>query len=234
MADEAKKKAAPPIADKAANAAGDAPKEGEQRAPESTAKTTKKLSPLVLAMSAVVSLVIFLAVFSYFMGVFDAKPPASVKPAASAPPTGDTVPAMPAPYYSEFGRAAAGMEEAARDTSRVDTAAVLADLDRRRQELAVEAASVQAEKRELQRLKSEVERLLARQSGVANEKVLYMAKLLDGMKPEELTPLMTKLDNSTILAVLPNMKPQNASKVLALLPPERAAEIATQLLSPTP
>ena len=60
--------------------------------------------------------------------------------------------------------------------------------------------------------------------------LVYMAKLLDGMKPDEMTGLVAELDNKMILKVLPKMKPQNASKLLAQLPAKRAAAITTALL----
>ncbi|MEW5701273.1 MAG: hypothetical protein AB1792_03490 [Candidatus Zixiibacteriota bacterium] len=240
MADDPKdpkQKTATPGDDKTAAAAETSKDDKKAASTDAPAKKAKRLSPVVLAISGVVSLVVFLAVFSYFMGVFDAKPPATEQPGASATPGHDTLaggPTQPSTYFSPFGRAAASLEAVGRDTTAIDTDAALAELDQARRQLQIESARVQAEKQELHRLKAEVEQLLAKQNGIANEKVLYMAKLLDGMKPDELTPLMAKLDNGTILSVLPNMKPQNASKVLALLPPERAAEIATQLLTPKP
>ena len=72
-----------------------------------------------------------------------------------------------------------------------------------------------------------VEGLLAKKDQVKSERVAYLAKLFDGMKQDEISKLMAQLDDNTIVAVLPKMKAASASKVLAMLPPERAARITT-------
>lgn len=202
-------------------------------------KPGKKFSTVMLAVIGLVCFVLFLGVFSYMMGVFNQKPPVDAQKIA-----GDTEKTVPAgetgkadstaspvtQYVSEYGRAAAAVEAAQKGG--VDTIAAISDLEQRRKEIAVEESKLQTEQQELATLKGQVEELLSQKKAIAGEKVLYMAKLLDGMKQEELAGLMAKLDDRTILAVLPNMKPINASKVLAMLPPERAAQIATQLLGP--
>ncbi|HUU46228.1 MAG TPA: hypothetical protein VM118_10900, partial [Acidobacteriota bacterium] len=144
-------------------------------------------------------------------------------------PAGETDHATPQGYHSDFGRAAAEVA-ASQDSGAVDTIAELSQLDQRFRELSVEEKRIGEERRELTRLKQEVENLLVRQEAIADEKVLYMAKLLDGMKPDEMTGLVVELDNKMILRVLPKMKPQSASKLLAQLPPKRAAAITTALL----
>jgi len=210
--------------------APDAPKANGEAAADAAedAAPTKKISPITLIVSALVSFVVFLAIFSYTMGVFDPAPP-PVEEAKAGPE--QSAPGESQQYYSPYGEAAAAVEAATVSQS-VDTIAELSMLDRRQRELDAEERDIAAKKRELEALKNEVEQFLQQKKGIADEKVTYIAKLIDGMKPEEMTGLITNLDNTTIMAVLPKMKPQTASRVLAILPPKRAAEIATQLLEP--
>lgn len=206
---------------------------GKDDAPESEEKSSSKkrsgLSPLLLIVSGVVSMAVFVGIFSYMMGVFDPPPPETAEESADAATVEDTLPTPPGVWHTEFGRAAA-VASAVQDSGAIDTVQELSILDRRQREIAADEAHLDKERQELTRLKQEVEVLLANKNAVATEKVIYMAKLLDAMKPEEITGLITELDDKTILKVLPRMKPKNASKVLALLPPKRAAQIATTLL----
>jgi flagellar motility protein MotE (MotC chaperone) len=207
-------------------ATADAPETGEE-------KKSKKLSPVTLIVAALLSFVIFLGVFSYTMGVFDSAPePTAEKTSKEAgTETADQAPA--GDYASDYGEAAAAVE-AAQTGGSVDTIAELSLLERRQREIAAEEKAIAAQKEELESLRAEVEKLLGKKAKVAEEKVIYIAKLIDGMKAEEMSGLITNLDNATILAVLPKMKPQTASRVLALLPPKRAAEITKELLSTEP
>lgn len=212
-----------PDAASANKGSGDAADVAEEAAPK------KKISPITLIVSALVSFVVFLAIFSYTMGVFDPAPPPPPEEAKAAPDS--TAVSNSKQFYSPYGEAAVAVEEATKSEA-VDTIAELSLLDKRQRELATEERDIDSKKRELEALKNEVEQYLQQKKGIADEKVTYIAKLIDGMKAEEMTGLIANLDNATIMAVLPKMKPQTASRVLALLPPKRAAEIATQLLEP--
>ena len=232
------KKATPPVAEKPKPSSRESGKDQDKEAPPAADATPeeagKKFSPVLLIVVGLVTFVIFLAGFSYMMGVFDPKPPATAAVPAEAKSAADSTKTdgQSQEYVSEFGRAAAAVEAA--QMSGVDTMAQLSELDQRHKEIAAEEASLRLERQELTALKSQIEQLLSQKKAIAGEKVLYLAKLLDGMKQEELAGLMAKLDDKTILAVLPSMKPLNASKVLALLPPERAAQITTELLTTEP
>jgi len=221
-----KKDLKPPTGEK--SGAPDAKPSGEAAAePAEGAAPAKKLSPITLIVSALVSFVVFLAIFSYTMGVFDPAPPPPPEEPAAAPEKSKEAAAQE--FYSPYGEAAAAVE-AATTTNVVDTIAEISLLDKRKRELDAEEIEIAAKRRELEALRNEVEQSLQAKKGIADEKVTYIAKLIDGMKAEEMTGMITNLDNATILAVLPKMKPQTASRVLAILPPKRAAEIATLLL----
>lgn len=213
--------------------AKDQGKDAAAPAEEAPVKAGKKFSPVLLIVLGLVTFVVFLGVFSYMMGVFSPKPPAKPEAAATGTPTADSAQGQTKQFVSDFGRAAAAVE-ASQQKGGIDTLGALSELDQRHKEIAAEEAKLDADRKELAALKAEVEQFLAQKKAIAGEKVLYLAKLLDGMKQEELGGLMVKLDDKTILAVLPSLKPQTASKVLALLPPERAAQLSTQLLNTEP
>jgi flagellar motility protein MotE (MotC chaperone) len=187
------------------------------------------VSPLILIISAVGSLVVFVGVFSYMMGVFDQKPPEVAEKSAAEPVAEEAAYPEAHGFQTDFGRAAAEADVVL-DSGVIDTFAELSLLDQRRQDLQAEEARISEERRELLSLRQEVEHLLSRQDAIADEKVLYMAKLLDGMKPDEMAGLVSELDNKMILMILPKMKTQNASKLLTQLPAKRAAAITTALL----
>jgi TolA-binding protein len=58
-----------------------------------------------------------------------------------------------------------------------------------------------------------------------------LAKLYDGMDPRSVARLMANLDDNTVVAIIPRMKQKNASTVLALLPPQRAAKLSKQMIT---
>lgn len=221
--DEKPKAAETAAAAKSDEAAGkDAPKE------EEVAKPGKKISPLTIIIAAVVSFVIFLGVFSYMMGVFDPAPPPSAE-TQDGDATGVADSLANGDYVSAYGKAAAAVE-AAQEANAIDTVAELAQLDKRKRELDAKEQDIAKQKQELEQLRAQIETLMDKKEAVAEEKLAYVAKLLDGMKPDEMSGLISNLDNPTIMAVLPRMKPQTASRVLATLPPERAAKITMELI----
>jgi len=203
--------------------------EGDSK-PEETKKKSSP-SPIVLAVAGLVAFAVFLGVFSFTMGVFDKKPveKQAEEPSAQQAPSE----AEPEEYadltngYERYGEEQIdfnfGGDEA-------DTLDEITWIEAEKQKIAAEQLKLAVERKQLETLKREVEALLSRKKVIANERIAYMAKLFDGMKQDQIGKLMAELDDATIVAVLPKMKPASASKVLAMLPPERAARITTILL----
>jgi flagellar motility protein MotE (MotC chaperone) len=94
-----------------------------------------------------------------------------------------------------------------------------------------EKASVENKKKELQTLDARVNQGLEKLQQAESTRLVSLARLYDGMRPEEVAKLFENLDDSMVVAILPRMKAANAAKLLALLPPKRAALISTQLIS---
>ncbi len=53
----------------------------------------------------------------------------------------------------------------------------------------------------------------------------------DGMKAQDIAKLFANLSDDVIISLIPRMKPANASKILALLPPKRAARLSTKMIT---
>ena len=58
-----------------------------------------------------------------------------------------------------------------------------------------------------------------------------LAKLYDGMQAPAVAQLMANLDDNTIVQLLPKMNAKQASAVLALMPPQRAAKLSKQMMT---
>jgi flagellar motility protein MotE (MotC chaperone) len=58
-----------------------------------------------------------------------------------------------------------------------------------------------------------------------------LAKLYNGMKPEQVARMLVKLNDKTIVAILPRMKSAQAAKILGLLPASRGARISQEMIT---
>ncbi|MEP0827946.1 MAG: hypothetical protein HRF51_05440 [bacterium] len=115
-----------------------------------------------------------------------------------------------------------------------DSAAVtdsLSEIQKARELLAAEKAELDKKRAELQEKESKVTQGLAKIDDAETARIISLARLYDGMKAEDVAQLVANLDDSLVVAIIPRMKPANAAKLLALLPPKRAASISTQLIT---
>ncbi len=97
--------------------------------------------------------------------------------------------------------------------------------------LAMEKSSIDSQKQALDSLNITVNKGLNKIGQAETARLASLARLYDSMKPDEVSRLFENLDDSLIVQILPQMKPVNAAKILALMPPKRAAMISTQLIS---
>jgi len=221
MAEEEKKKKAPDEPGGTAEAGEQAPSAPKKKAP----------SPVALAVIGLAAFVVFLGVFSFTMGVFSKKP--AEKPAAEqAKNSTETKPVTVAGHETpatsdSTGEGGVEFNFAKDDT---DTLLELTRLEAEKRRIETERLAISLERQQLETTRREVEGLLATKKEVQAERIAYLAKLFDGMKQNEVSELMAQLDDRIIVAVLPQMKPASASRVLAMLPPARAAKITTMLL----
>lgn len=104
-------------------------------------------------------------------------------------------------------------------------------IEREKNTLATEKAAQDRRERELNLRERDIDQKLTKLQQIEASKYNDLAKLYDGMKPEQVARLIIKLDNKTIVAILPRMKRANASKILGLLPPERGARISREMIA---
>ena len=213
--------------------AADEASEASEASESQPATSKKKLSrsPVVLAVSGLVAFIIFLGVFSFTMGVFDKKSaedqPAE-QPAGQA--QGQAEDGEQAEYTSEGEDTGEDQIDFNFGGTEPDTLAELSWIEMEKKKITAEQLALAIERKQLETLKREVEALLVKKKQVEGERLAYLAKIFDGMKKDEISNLMAQLEDETIVALLPKMKVASASKVLAMLPPKRAAKITTMLL----
>jgi len=85
--------------------------------------------------------------------------------------------------------------------------------------------------KELQRLDKQVSQKILRIEQVESARITSLAKLYDSMDSRAVAKLMANLDDKTVVSILPRMKIKNASAVLQLLPPRRAAKLSKQMIT---
>ena len=85
--------------------------------------------------------------------------------------------------------------------------------------------------RELEALHTEVSQKLLVLEQAETSRINSIAKLYDGMDQRAVAKLMANLDDNTVVLILPRMKTKNASAVMSLLPPQRAAKLSKQMIT---
>ena len=104
-------------------------------------------------------------------------------------------------------------------------------IEKEKKALALEKTAQDRRERELNLREREIDQKLTKFQQIEASKYNDLAKLYDGMKPEQVARLIIKLDDKTIVAILPRMKRANASKILGLMPPERGARISREMIA---
>jgi len=167
----------------------------------------------VLAVIALVSFLGYLALFGMVLGV-------STSDAVSVLTTGTVKGAPKAVEKStEADSTGVGQSHSAE-----------AEIQSKSDSLARQLETLRTEKAKLEKLKVEVQDLLAAKNKADEEKLYNLAKIYDGMDPVQLASIMSGINDSIVVAILPIMKSQKASKILESMPADRAARISTKLL----
>ncbi len=104
-------------------------------------------------------------------------------------------------------------------------------LEQEKTALAQKEQELNARQAGLESLDKEVSRKLLVLEQAQTSRINNLAKLYDGMDPRSVAQLMANLDNETVVAILPRMKTKNASAVLELVPPKRAAKLSKQMIT---
>ncbi len=193
-------------------------------------------TPIALAVSGIVAFVVFLGVFSFMLGVFDKdKAPENLSGTAHTDAADSTSDQHATQTDGHGGDAYTPYQPDTQVSftfadAEPDTLEEITWIEEEKKKIKEAQLELAVDRRELESLKRQVESLLARKRQIETERIAYLAKLFDNMREEEVGKLMEQLDDDTIVSVLPRMKAASASRVLAMLPPKRAARITTMLL----
>lgn len=97
--------------------------------------------------------------------------------------------------------------------------------------LAEREAALATGERDLKLLDKTVSKKLLTLEQAELSRINNLARLYDGMDPRSVAQLMANLDDKTVVSLIPRMKIKNASAVLALMPPKRAAKLSKQMIT---
>lgn len=104
-------------------------------------------------------------------------------------------------------------------------------VDAEKKKLAKRENEVANREKELTNLDFSISKKILRIEQEESSRTSQLAKLYDGMDSRSVAQLMANLDDGTIVSILPKMKSKNASAVLQLLPPQRAARLSKQMIT---
>lgn len=104
-------------------------------------------------------------------------------------------------------------------------------LTKEQEKLQTRETELAAREKELQKKDHEVSQKILKIEQASADRVTNLAKLYDGMESEAVAKILANLDDDLVVAIIPRMKQKNASTVLALLPPQRAAKLSKQIMT---
>ena len=115
--------------------------------------------------------------------------------------------------------------------SNEDSLAAIEWLSQEKAKLASREKELDARENDLKIRESKVLQGVTRIEQAESSRTAKLAALYDGMDATAVAKLAANLDDETIVALLPRMKPKNASAVLGLMPPARAAKLSKEMVT---
>lgn len=104
-------------------------------------------------------------------------------------------------------------------------------LAKEQEKLAARTIELDSRERDLQKRESDISQKVLRIEQASSDRITNLAKLYDGMEANSIANILANLDDETVVALIPRMKPKTASQVLALMPPQRAAKLSKQIIT---
>jgi flagellar motility protein MotE (MotC chaperone) len=223
-------------------------KESPEESPETKAKPK---IPLLLIIIAAGIFVIGIGAFSVFMGVFSSTPtgepgsqPDSTATHAevAADSTLDTKSEIDLLEEAIFGVKksvdADDLDELldvangqASGISEKDSIEAANWIEAEKAQLAKERAELDAREKKLKAREHQLKQLVSKVSQIESTRITALAKLYEGMKPNRVAPLITKLTDEQAVQILLEMKPASAAKILGVLNSDRAARISANMIT---
>lgn len=116
-------------------------------------------------------------------------------------------------------------------TSKKDSIEALDWITTEKKKISQERVELDKLKKRLDAQERTIDQKLRQVDQAAAAKLNSLAKLYDGMKPDQVARMIVKLEDKLIVSILPRMKKANASKILGLMPPSRGARISKQMIT---
>lgn len=104
-------------------------------------------------------------------------------------------------------------------------------LDQQKADLSKREKDLAEREKKLETLNKDVSAKTLKLAQASSDRIANLAKLYDGMDSDAVAKLVANLDDSLVVAVLPRMKQKNASQLLGLMPPQRAAKISKEMIT---
>lgn len=82
-----------------------------------------------------------------------------------------------------------------------------------------------------QKLEKKLNKQILRIEQAESSRISSLARLYDGMEPRSVAKLVANLDDNTVVSIIPRMKQKNASLMLSLMSPKRAARLSKKLIT---
>ena len=117
------------------------------------------------------------------------------------------------------------------EADKTDSLAAVDWLEKEKKRLAKWEKDLKSKAKKLEAREREVNKKLKQIDQAKASRLTALAKLYDSMKQDQVARMLVKLDDETIVSILPRMKTANASKVLGLLPPDRGARISRKMIT---
>lgn len=110
------------------------------------------------------------------------------------------------------------------------------ELDKREADMVTREALLRAAEQEIDRkynelsqLRSEIEKLLQKQSEEEQARIVSLVKIYEGMKPADAARIFDTLDIDILLSVMSRMSERKLSPIMAVMNPERAKTMTIML-----
>ncbi len=102
-------------------------------------------------------------------------------------------------------------------------------LDKREIDIVKEQDWINYQKDSLSTVQKQLDMLIGDKKGIKEERIKKLAKVYEGMRPEDAAPILSELDDLTIVDILLQMEDRRVSKILGQMSVDRATEISQRL-----
>jgi flagellar motility protein MotE (MotC chaperone) len=103
------------------------------------------------------------------------------------------------------------------------------DIEQREKLLQAAEKKVDEKVTEMNKLKGQIENLLADQQKMQDERITQLVKIYENMKPKDAANIFNEMDFDVLLGIIDKMSTRKVAPVLAAMDPARAREISARI-----